>query len=446
VTPVLLSRLQFALTIGFHYLFPPLSIGLSLILVAFEGLYLKTRDPRYLAAAKFWAGVFGVIFTLGVATGLVMEFEFGTNWATYSRFVGDVFGSPLAAEGLMAFFLESTFLGVLLFGWNRVSPGLHFLSACMVALGSHLSAFWIVVANSWMQTPAGYELVTERGVPRAHITDFWAMVFNPSSLPRLSHVTMGCWLAGAFFAISVAAFYLLRKRHTSFARSTMKLGLALALLAGLGQVVTGHWSACQVAETQPVKLAAMEAHFPVSAPGDLYLLGWTDADRQKAWGIKIPGLLSYLVSFDSQRPLPGLTAFPRDEWPPVGLVFQTYHLMVALGGAMLGLCLLALLLWKRDRLWTYRPFLYLLLPSFLLPQVANQVGWITAEVGRQPWIVYGLLKTSEAVSKNLTTPEVAFSLALFGSIYLLLFLVFVYLLLKKIQQGPPEPILSTKEA
>jgi cytochrome d ubiquinol oxidase subunit I len=436
MTPVFLSRIQFALTIGFHYIFPPLSIGLSLLLVALEGLYLKTKKPHYLSAAKFWVGIFGVIFAIGVATGLVMEFEFGTNWASYSRFVGDVFGSPLAAEGLMAFFLESTFLGVLLLGWNRVSPGVHFLSTCLVALGSHLSAFWIVVANSWMQTPAGYTLVTEHGVPRAHITDFWAMVFNPSTLPRLSHVYLGCWLAGSFFAMSVAALYLLLNRHVAFAKTTLKIGLVIAALSSIGQLFTGHGSARQVAETQPAKLAAFEAHYPESAPGDLYLLGWVDTKNECAIGLKIPGMLSWLVSFDASKPLPGLKSFPSDERPPVEVVFQTYHLMVGIGMALIGLSFFALFLWTRGKLFTSRPFLFILVPSFLLPQAANQLGWISAEVGRQPWIVYKLLKTSEAVSKTLSTGEVLFSLVLFGSIYTLLFLAFVYLLYRKIRQGP----------
>lgn len=438
MTPVLLSRIQFAMTVGFHYIFPPLSIGLSLVLVALEGLYLKTKNKHYLDAAKFWVGIFGVVFTLGVATGVVMEFEFGTNWASYSRFVGDVFGSPLAAEGLMAFFLESSFLGVLLLGWDRVSPGVHFLSACMVSLGSHLSAFWIVVANSWMQTPAGYTVVTEGGAPRAHITDFWAMVFNPSTVQRISHVTLGAWMTGAFFALSVGAFYLLKRRHHAFAVSTLQIGLVLALIASLGQLFTGHASAIQVARTQPAKLAAFEGHYPESAPGEMTVLGWVDEKNERVVGIKIPGLLSFLVSFNTSTPLPGLRSFPADERPPVQFVFQTYHLMVALGMLMIALSLWGAHLWWRGGLTTNRWFLAALVPSFLFPQVANQVGWISAEVGRQPWIVYKLLRTSEAVSKTLSAGEVLFSLFLFGAIYLLLFFVFVYLLYKKIRTGPPE--------
>src|SRR4029079_15305412 len=224
-TLVQLSRLQFALTIAFHYIYPPLSIGLGVFLVCAEAIYLKTRDPLWRQVARFWTRVFALTFSIGVATGLVMEFEFGTNWATYSRFVGDVFGSALAAEGIFAFFLESGFLAVLLFGWDKVGRKMHFFSTCMVALGAHFSAIWIVVANSWMQTAVGYHIVGEGVRARAEIMDFWQMVFNPSSVVRLSHVILGCWLAGAFLVISISSYYLLKKRHTEFATKSMGIGL-----------------------------------------------------------------------------------------------------------------------------------------------------------------------------------------------------------------------------
>ncbi len=438
MTALLLSRVQFALTIGFHYIFPPLSIGLSLILVAFEGLYLRTNEKRHLNAAKFWMGIFAITFALGAATGMVMEFEFGTNWATYSRFVGDVFGSPLAAEGVFAFFLESTFLGVLLFGWNRVSPRMHFLSSCLVSLGAHLSAFWIVAANSWMQTPVGFQIVSNQGHPRAQITDFWAMVFSPSSLPRITHVLLGCWLTGAFFTAGIAAFYLLRGRHKTFATESLKLALLLATLASTAQLVSGHWHATQVAATQPAKLAAFEAHYPESAAGDMYLMGWVDEDSERVWGFKIPGLLSWLVSFDPQKPLPGLKSFPHGDLPPVQIVFQSYHLMICLGMGMIGLAWLGLFLWWRGRLLSFKPYLFLLVPALLMPQIANQVGWISAEVGRQPWIVYNLLRTSDAISKTVSAQEVLFSLITFGTLYLFLFGVFLFLLYTKIKTGPLE--------
>jgi len=236
---LLLSRIQFAFTIMFHYLFPPLTIGLGLILVGIEGMYIKTKDPQYEAMARFWTKIFAINFAMGVATGIVMEFEFGTNWAAYSRFVGDVFGSALAAEGVFAFFLESGFLAILVFGWDRVSPKMHFFATIMVALGSIFSSIWIVVANSWMQTPAGYHLVGEGAATRAEITDFWAMVFNPSLPARLLHVWVGALILGGFFVLSLSAFYMLKNRHLDFARKTFKVGLVIttiASLAALGQV------------------------------------------------------------------------------------------------------------------------------------------------------------------------------------------------------------------
>ena len=298
----ILSRIQFALTIAFHYLYPPLSIGLGVLLVIMEGMYLKTKNKLYEQMTKFWVKVFALTFAMGVATGIVMEFEFGTNWATYSRFVGDVFGSALAAEGIFAFFLESGFLAVLVFGWNKVSPRIHFLSTIMVSFGSMLSAVWIVVANSWQQTPAGFHIVGEGINARAEITDFWALVFNPSSMERLSHVLSGAWLAGSFLVLSVSAYYLLKNKHIEFAKASFKIAIIFALFASLFQLFTGHQSAIGVSENQPAKLAAFEAHYESSAPGDLYLFGWVNDDNQKVnFGIKFPGMLSFLIYGDSDK-------------------------------------------------------------------------------------------------------------------------------------------------
>jgi len=297
----ILSRLQFAFTIAFHYIFPPLSIGLGVLLVIMEGMYLKTKDKFYENMTKFWVKVFALTFAIGVATGIVMEFEFGTNWATYSRFVGDVFGSALAAEGIFAFFLESGFLAVLVFGWDKVGPKLHFFSTIMVSLGSMFSAVWIVVANSWQQTPAGFHLVGTGINARAEITDFWAMVFNPSSLDRLTHVLSGAWLAGAFLVISISSFYLLKDRYIRFSKASIKIALVVALIASLYQLFTGHQSAVGVSKNQPAKLAAMEAVFNDQTNTPLYLFGWVNEDNQEVkFGVAIPGMLSYLIGWDSQ--------------------------------------------------------------------------------------------------------------------------------------------------
>ncbi|PIE20184.1 MAG: cytochrome ubiquinol oxidase subunit I, partial [Proteobacteria bacterium] len=325
---LILSRVQFAATIAFHYIFPPLSIGLGLILVIMEGLYLKTRNPLYHRMTRFWVKVFGLVFAIGVASGIVMEFQFGTNWSRYSRFVGDIFGSALAAEGIFAFFLESGFLAILLFGWNKVSPRMHFISTVAVAFGAHLSALWILVANSWQQTPAGYHIVQTATGRRAELTDFWAAVFNPSTLDRLGHTIMGAWQAGAFLVISVSAYYLLRKKHVEFAKGSMKIALVVATVASLASLITGHGSAAGVAKNQPAKLAAFEGQWK-SGPGELKLFGWVDEEAQKTYGIGIPGMTSYLVHGDFEKPLDGLDMFKPEDRPPVNLVFQTYHLMVA---------------------------------------------------------------------------------------------------------------------
>jgi cytochrome bd ubiquinol oxidase subunit I len=434
--PVLLSRIQFALTISFHYLYPPLSIGLGVILVIMEGLYLKTRNPLYLQMTKFWARIFGLTFALGVATGVVMEFQFGTNWSNYSRFVGDVFGSALAAEGIFAFFLESGFLAILLFGWNKVGPRMHMFSTVMVALGAHFSAIWIVVANSWMQTPAGFHVVESALRQRAEIVDFWAMVFNPSSVIRLAHTVLGAWQAAAFFVLSVSAYYLLRRRHLDFAKTSMRIGLAVAVVASLGSLVTGHESALVVAKYQPAKLAAMEGHIPASAPAGLSLFGWVDEERQQFVGVTIPGLLSYLVHGDASKPVTGLQAFPPQDRPPVNPVFQAYHAMVGTGTALMGLSLLGMFLWWRGSLFETRWLLWVFVFAVLGPQLANQLGWFTAEVGRQPWIVYGLMRTAEGVSPTVSAGNVLASLAMFTLLYLALFMLFIYLLDQKIRHGP----------
>jgi cytochrome d ubiquinol oxidase subunit I len=432
-----LSRIQFAFTISFHYIYPPLSIGLGLIMVIMEGLYLRTGQRIYENMARFWTKIFALIFGIGVATGIVMEFEFGTNWATYSRYVGDVFGSALAAEGIFAFALESGFLGVLLFGWNRVKPAVHFIATLGVWLGSLFSAIWIVVANSWQHTPAGYHIVGEGVNARAEITDFWAMVFNPSSVDRLLHVWIGAFIAGAFLVMSVHAYYILKNRHVTLSKKAFKIALSVAAIASCCQLLTGHKSADGVAVNQPPKLAAFEGHYNSDEPADLYLFGWVDEKNQKVYGPKLPGGLSFLVHFNFSDPIPGLNDFPQNEVPgAVNAVFQFYHLMVALGLFFIGLSLLGLFMWWRGKLFRHRWLLWVFVIAVILPQLANQVGWFAAEMGRQPWVVYGLLRTSDALSAAVTANQVLFSLIMFTLVYLLLFLLFMYLLNKKIKAGP----------
>jgi cytochrome d ubiquinol oxidase subunit I len=406
----ILSRIQFALTISFHYIYPPLSIGLGVMLVVIEGLWMATKNPLYHQLARFWTKVFALTFAIGVATGIVMEFEFGTNWAAYSRYVGDVFGSALAAEGIFAFFLESGFLAILLFGWDKVGPKMHYFATVMVCLGAHFSAVWIVVANSWMQTPAGFHIVGEGLAARAQITDFWAMVFNPSSMDRLF--------------------------HTDFARASLRLGLVVGFVASLLQLVSGDSSARTVAKHQPAKLAAMEGIYETTTHAPLSLFGWVDEKGERVLGPVVPGMLSYLAFGDASAPVKGLNEFPPKDRPLVQPVFQFYHLMVGIGLGMIAVSGLGCFMLWRGRVFERRWMLWLLVPTVLGPQIANQAGWFTAEMGRQPWIVYGLMRTSEGLSAVVKAHTVLTSLILFTLLYMLLFGVFVYVLNDKIQHGP----------
>ena len=433
----ILSRVQFALTIMFHYIYPPLSIGLGLILVIIEGFYLKTRNPFYLQMAKFWTKVFALTFAMGVATGIVMEFEFGTNWATYSRYVGDVFGSALASEGIFAFFLESGFLAILLFGWDRVGPKMHFFSTLMVCLGAHFSAIWIIVANSWMQTPAGFHVVGEGLKARAEITDFWAMVLNPSSVDRLLHSVIGAWLAGAFLVISVAAYYLLKKRHLDFAKSSLKIGLVVGLTACILQVISGDSSGKVVAKYQPAKLAALEGIFHTQKEAPLTLFGIVNMKEERLdYAVKIPHLLSFLSFGATDAEVKGLDQVPKKDWPNVSVVFQMYHLMILMWVLMFALSIVAVYLWYKGSLFSNKWVLRALVASVFFPQIANQAGWVAAEMGRYPWIVYNLLRISDGLSKSVTASAVLGSLIMFTILYFLLFLVFIYLLNEKFKHGP----------
>lgn len=461
---LLLSRLQFALTIMFHYLFPPLSIGLGLLMVFMEGLYLWTKNPQYEAMAKFWTKIFAANFAMGVASGIVMEFQFGTNWATYSRYVGDVFGSALAAEGIFAFFLESGFLAVLVFGWDRVSPKMHFFATLMVALGAIFSAVWIVIANSWQQTPAGSHVVQTAMGARAEIVDFWAVVFNPSSMPRLAHVLIGSFILGAFFVMSISAFYLLRRRHEDFAKKSFTIALFVAAASSILAGATGHLQGEIVAKHQPAKLAAQEGHLRKTPSGaaDLYLFGIVDEANLKVHGIAVPGGLSMLLHNDFSAPVPALEEFDPSVRPPVAIPFYAFHLMVGLGTFFIVLTLGSLLLLWRGTLFQQRWLLWIFVFAVVGPYLANQAGWVAAEVGRQPFVVYPTfektetgwkiaeghegLRTADAVSRAIKADQVLASIILFGLIYLLLFAVWIYVLHSKIMHGPDEPAVVAAEA
>ena len=432
--PVLLARLQFAMTVGFHFLFPPLSIGLGWLLVIMETIGWRRNDALYVRMATFFGKILGLTFAVGVATGIVMEFQFGTNWAQYSKFVGDIFGAPLAAEGVFAFFLESGFLGLYLFGRRRVSKGVHWFSALMVAVGATISAFWIIVANSWQQTPAGFELRNGR----AELTSFVEAVFNPSTLVRYFHTVDAALVSGAFLVAGIAAYFLLKGKETELARKAMKLAVVFGLIASVLEVVPlGHEHARQVARTQPEKFAAIEGLYASQngAPVVLFAYPLTKPPELKA-SLEIPGALSWLAFGDPNAPIKGINEFAADDIPPLWLTFVSFHNMVILG--MYFILIMFVATWKiyRGTLWGNTKLLKILLWSIPLPLIACQLGWIAAEVGRQPWIVYHLLRTSDATSITVSAGEILFSIILFGLIYLFLGSLYVYLLVKKVQHGP----------
>jgi cytochrome d ubiquinol oxidase subunit I len=368
--------------------------------------------------------------------------------------VGDVFGSALAAEGIFAFFLESGFLAVLLFGWNLVGPKMHFFATIMVAIGGIFSSIWITVANSWQQTPAGFvireHMINGIAFPRAEIVDFWAMVFNPSSVHRLVHVWLAAFVLGAFFVMSVSAWYLLKGRHLEFAKRSFTGGLMLATICSLAQLISGHWQAANVAEHQPAKLAAMEGHFTTETHAPMHLFGWPHAEaREVRFSVAIPGMLSWLVHGDAAAEVAGLDQL-ESTWgrPPVWLTFQSYHLMIAIGVLFIVSTLYASYLRWRGRLFETRWLLWYFVFAVGLAFAANEAGWVAAEVGRQPWIVYptvqdgqvvGGLRTSEGLSEAVSAEHVLGSIIMFGVVYFLLFVLWIMLLNNKIQHGP-EPV------
>ncbi len=432
----LLARIQFALTIGFHFLFPAMTLGTALIILISESTYLIKKDETYRRITDFMARLLGAIFVMGAATGLVMEFSFGTNWSGYSRMVGDVFGPVLAAEGVIAFFLESVFIGVLVFGRSRVSKGVYWTAAFLVFLGGHLSAFWIVVANSWMQTPAGY-MITPEG--KLFLTSFMDAVFNASTIPRFMHTVMASWMTCSVMGTGIAAYFLLKKKHFETAKKLMKLSMILFIITPLLQLATGHIHARQVLDTQPSKAASLEGHFDSNMAGvPLYAAGWVDEKNSKTYGIAIPGLLSFLNDWSFTSKITGLNDIPADERPPVNFVFQTYHIMVGIGMFLIAVGLLGGYLLVTGRLYTAKWYLIVLPFLIPLPHIAHETGWMSAELGRQPWVVYGILRTADAASVVVPAGNIIFSLIMFSLIYTLLFIVFISVAVGLVRRGPAD--------
>jgi cytochrome d ubiquinol oxidase subunit I len=436
VDVVTLSRIQFAVTIIYHFLFVPLSIGLGLVLALAERRYYKSGDPKDRAASDFWVKVFTATFAVGVATGISMEFAFGTNWATYSRFVGDIFGAPLAAEGLFAFFLESTFLGVLIFGRDKVSKKLFHASAWLVWCGSMLSALWIIIANSWMQTPAGYKVVGSGLARKAIMTNFFAAALNPSTIPRYLHTVDATLMVGGFVAIAVAAYYLRRGTHRHFARKTMTTGIVIALVSTILMLPFGHMQAVSVLENQPSKIAAFEGHWTNGAI-PLGIIGWVDEANGRTYSLGIPGGVNLLAGdFSLSTSYTGLNSIAAADRPPLQITYQSYHWMILLWGAMLLVAVGAWWMNRKGRLEGNRKALSWLMWSPLLPMLAIQLGWAAAEVGRQPWIVWGQLRTVDAISKAVPAGEVLISLVLFVAFYTLIYVAWARVVTRLVKKGP----------
>jgi len=426
-----LSRLQFAAATLFHFIFVPLTLGLSVLVAVMETVYVRTGDEEYRRMAKFWGKLFLINFAIGVVTGITLEFQFGTNWSRYSTYVGDVFGALLAIEATVTFFLESTFIAVWALGWKKLSPKAHALAIWLVALASNMSAYWILTANSWMQHPVGYTIRNGR----AEVTDFLAVISQGFAVLTFVHTVSGAYVAGGFFVLAISAWHLLRGQNPSFFGKSFRLAATFTAVAALVVVGLGHLSGSEVAATQPTKLAAMESHWETKANAPMYLIQWPDAagERNAVEALPLPGMLSLLAFHDSAATVRGLKEFPAAERPPVFLTWISFKIMVGAGFALL---LVALTAWlKRADPAASPGFLRLMVWALPLPWIAIETGWILAEVGRQPWIVYGVMKTADAVSR-LATVQVATSLAAFIAVYGILGFVAISLIVRFARKGP----------
>ncbi|MDY1048221.1 MULTISPECIES: cytochrome ubiquinol oxidase subunit I [Pseudomonas] len=429
-----LARMQFAFTVSFHILFPAITIGLASYLAVLEGMWLKTRDDTYRDLYHFWSKIFAVNFGMGVVSGLVMAYQFGTNWSRFSDFAGAVTGPLLTYEVLTAFFLEAGFLGVMLFGWNRVGRGLHFFSTVMVAIGTLISTFWILASNSWMQTPQGHEIIDGRVIP----VDWFAVVFNPSFPFRLAHMSIAAFVATAFFVGASAAWHLLRGRNTPAIRRMFSMAMWMALIVAPVQAFVGDMHGLNTLEHQPAKIAAIEGHW--ENKGDeatpLILFGWPDMEAEKTrFAVEIPYLGSLILTHSLDKQVPALKSFPKEDRPNSTIVFWSFRVMAGLGMLMIFVGLWSVWLRKKDALFTCRPFLYLTLwmgPSGLIALLA---GWFTTEIGRQPWVVYGLMRTADA-SSNHSVTQMSITLVMFVVVYFSLFGVGLGYMMRLVRKGP----------
>ncbi len=431
-------RLLFAFTITFHYLFPQLTMGLALLIVVLKTMALRTGNQHYNGAARFWARIFAINFAVGVVTGIPMEFQFGTDWSRFSKAAGGVIGQTLALEGVYSFFLESSFIGLFLYGEATLSPLAHWGSAVLVWLGSWLSGFFIVATDAWMQHPTGYALEPGRQI---RLDSFWGLILNPWGQWQYLHTMLGATLTGAFVMASVGAFYLISNHHTAHGRTFVSMGIWGALAASVLLLATGDGQGRNVAAYQPVTLADSEGLFETANGAPVALLGQPDTNsRQLDNPLFIPKLLSFLTYRHWAAEVKGLNEYPRDQWPDnVPLLYYSFHIMVGLGTVFIAVTLIcALWLW-RGRLFDSKPLLWILMLALPFPYIANTAGWMTAELGRQPWLIYGMMRTAAGVSPSVSAGNTLFTLIGFMGVYTILGILFLFLVYREIDHGPEEP-------
>jgi cytochrome bd ubiquinol oxidase subunit I len=439
---LLLHRIHFAFTVTFHYLFPQLTMGLALLIVALKTIAIRYKDEHYNEAARFWARIFAINFLIGVVTGIPMEFQFGTNWSQFSRTTGGVIGQPLAMEGVFSFFLESAFLGLFLFAEKRLSPWRHWASAFLVFVGSWISGFFIIVTNAWMQHPVAYR-VLPNGI--YEVTSFWALLTNPWALLQYAHNMSGAVITAAFVMCSVGAFYVLENRFLEQGKVFLRIGVTAGVIACATQIFpTGDLHGRYLAKHQPAAVAGMEGLFNSQKGAPIVLIGQPNEERQNIDNpIVVNDVLSFLIYGTTEAEVKGLDQFPHDQWPgPLPLLFYSYHIMAGLGTYFVVIMAIAALLLWRGKLFQTRWILWPLLLGFPLPYIANTAGWMTAELGRQPWVVYGLIRTSEGYSKYVSTGNSLFTLLGFMGMYSVLSILFVVLVYRIIEQGPASQELS----
>ena len=443
---LLLHRIHFAFTITYHYLFPQLTMGLALLIVVLKTVALRSNDEGYNQAARFWARIFAVNFLIGVVTGIPMEFQFGTNWSQFARSTGGVIGQPLAMEGVFSFFLESAFLGLFLFGEKRLSPWAHWASAFLVFVGSWISGFFIIVTNAWMQHPVAYR-VLPNGV--YEVTSFGELLANPWGLIQYAHNMSGAVITGSLVMCAVGAFYALEDRFREYGKIFLRVGVVAGLISSAAQIFpTGDLHGRYLAKHQPAAMAAMEGLFSTERGAAIDLIGQPNEESQTIDNpLAVNSMLSFLIYGTTQAEVEGLDQIPRDEWPePLPLLFYAYHIMAGLGTYFLLLMLVAAFLLWRGKLFTTRWALWPLMLSFPLPYIANTAGWMTAEIGRQPWVVYGLIRTSEGYSKYVGAGNSLFTLLGFMGIYTVLSILFIVLVYRIVQKGPDSVEVSPAPA